>query len=1220
MDSLERRIQKSAPSGAKKEFIEAFRRVRAEYSDIRTLEDDETIELIVKNVPLNLIEDAFALYAMSFHKRMKKESDEGEVVSTRDSVEHIVRAAKSIGSDGLSSMRVYADRFARQTLKGDKFLPHTFIRHYTSAFSSTGEKQKGLLFSAVNSLIELPWTDDLLTQHPLLNLMYHWGNVIGMNEGLPLWVELLCEKAKAGEELSTYVKLGYTLACERDKQRVVEALREFKKMPRLLSAPLVSARYLCGGERDDFLGFVGKVNRHDMAAWEALFESNGNREVRDEAFGERLYKISRAKALKESDIGLSAVKQVAGDLAFKVPQILENIVDIVSSGKATEEGLRLAKKHRDKNDFRQIAVLFSKLAKMKLSDEHRAAWVAAFDALYNERRAVWGPKADTAEYEAKDNALLEKISKISPSRMDAATKAISAIVKKINGREGSLENILGDTAVASASNKVAEAIVDDVCKTRANYTGMVLAAAPIISQRINQAQWKRAWRAVQHLVDSKVEQKGAVLKSVKDPKRAGNKFAFVKGLCAALESVDDVDSFLDELPKKSTTDIAGHAVIVEASHEFERSVGWRALRVLNSHARDSGHPIEYLRKAYRSAAEALDKVKSSDRERIVSGLERILEKFKGEDGFDRLEIAGEFIVAGKRSIELYAERFDDWVGTGVEHAKSKDEIIRFLRDEENYFTSRMESLVEGLRLGEVSQRLLTYVQALTGCGIEIKASDDDSLSCRLEGNAFYLPRRIRVSGNNEDNYRVYRALAAYQAGALEFGTYANNTEKFLGEFEHKDLAKAVLEVCELARVGSLLRKKYAGLRKDLDSCDKVLLKNVKDGEAQAQRLVREMRCAVYGAKCNDTLADIVGRAKAGLGVESSFDLAREAYNVIAPFWTDGAQGEIDADSVLSINSSMKASVGGGVDFLTAGPKSKEGESLRFLYDEWNGKEYVKQHVQVFEVALPARKSDYAQKFLEKNAEVVERLKRHFEMFKPQECQVRKRQLSGEVDIDRWVEAKAEIRAGITPSEKIFTRKYKDGRSVAALVAAELSGSLRNFIDLRKPDKRLIDVIRDTQLYVSEALNALGDSFCLCGVSGETEKRVEFYTMKEFDAAYDVSVRERIGALMPMKQNRDGAGIRHATAKLRSRPERVKLLFYLMEGVPHDFGYENERAIEDTKKACLEARQYGCLPIVICYGKPQESLREVANVAVYREIQDAKLLPEVLPKLYEQLTV
>jgi len=134
-------------------------------------------------------------------------------------------------------------------------------------------------------------------------------------------------------------------------------------------------------------------------------------------------------------------------------------------------------------------------------------------------------------------------------------------------------------------------------------------------------------------------------------------------------------------------------------------------------------------------------------------------------------------------------------------------------------------------------------------------------------------------------------------------------------------------------------------------------------------------------------------------------------------------------------------------------------------------------------------------------------------------------------------------------------------------------------------------------------------------------QVQFHLLKDFHEKYNTEVRRRIGSIKPLQQNRDGAGIRHATHLLSQEDEKVKLLFYLMDGLPHDFGYEGKHAIEDTRRAIIESKGRGCTPVVLSFGNEQDTgIRSLANHCHYVEVSNPRNLPLVLPKVYAKMAV
>ena len=83
--------------------------------------------------------------------------------------------------------------------------------------------------------------------------------------------------------------------------------------------------------------------------------------------------------------------------------------------------------------------------------------------------------------------------------------------------------------------------------------------------------------------------------------------------------------------------------------------------------------------------------------------------------------------------------------------------------------------------------------------------------------------------------------------------------------------------------------------------------------------------------------------------------------------------------------------------------------------------------------------------------------------------------------------------------------------------------------------------------------------------------MDYYRIKDLDAPFDDSVKGRISAMAPQRSTRMGAAIRHATALLSPVQARVRLIIILGDGFPNDLAYKGPYAVEDTRRAVMEAR-------------------------------------------------
>jgi len=94
--------------------------------------------------------------------------------------------------------------------------------------------------------------------------------------------------------------------------------------------------------------------------------------------------------------------------------------------------------------------------------------------------------------------------------------------------------------------------------------------------------------------------------------------------------------------------------------------------------------------------------------------------------------------------------------------------------------------------------------------------------------------------------------------------------------------------------------------------------------------------------------------------------------------------------------------------------------------------------------------------------------------------------------------------------------------------------------------------------MSEALEAVGDTYSINGFTSEGRRNVKFYVVKDFDEKYSDEVKRRIGGITYQNNTRLGAAIRHASAKLAKQDARTRLLIVLSDGRPYDHDYGDAR--------------------------------------------------------------
>jgi Nitric oxide reductase activation protein len=155
-----------------------------------------------------------------------------------------------------------------------------------------------------------------------------------------------------------------------------------------------------------------------------------------------------------------------------------------------------------------------------------------------------------------------------------------------------------------------------------------------------------------------------------------------------------------------------------------------------------------------------------------------------------------------------------------------------------------------------------------------------------------------------------------------------------------------------------------------------------------------------------------------------------------------------------------------------------------------------------------------------------------------------------------------------PSDRLYTKRIKQQRDIAALLLVDLSRSTSALV--MEANKSVHEIIKEAAVLFCEALNVTGDKFAVAGFSGTGRLGVDYYNIKDFSESMDDRIRQRINAVSPQRRTRMGAAIRHATRQLEKTASKVRLLLIISDGFPNDTGYKQGYAIEDTRMAVFEA--------------------------------------------------
>jgi nitric oxide reductase activation protein len=265
---------------------------------------------------------------------------------------------------------------------------------------------------------------------------------------------------------------------------------------------------------------------------------------------------------------------------------------------------------------------------------------------------------------------------------------------------------------------------------------------------------------------------------------------------------------------------------------------------------------------------------------------------------------------------------------------------------------------------------------------------------------------------------------------------------------------------------------------------------------------------------------------------------------------------------------------------------------------------------------------------ERHKGVISSIRHQFQLMKPENLTRVANEVDGEeFDLNAVIDFVIDRRADGYQSERIYTKRLRRRRDVAVSFLLDQSSSTARTIGRHplqpytRPGRRIIEIEKEGLVLMSEALEAVGDTYSINGFTSEGRRNVKFYVVKDFDEKYSDEVKRRIGGITYQNNTRLGAAIRHASAKLAKQDARTRLLIVLSDGRPYDHDYGDARyAREDTREALRQATNEGITPFCITIDRESESeLRDLYGEVGYTIIDDVLSLPERLPGIYRRLT-
>jgi nitric oxide reductase NorD protein len=308
---------------------------------------------------------------------------------------------------------------------------------------------------------------------------------------------------------------------------------------------------------------------------------------------------------------------------------------------------------------------------------------------------------------------------------------------------------------------------------------------------------------------------------------------------------------------------------------------------------------------------------------------------------------------------------------------------------------------------------------------------------------------------------------------------------------------------------------------------------------------------------------------------------------------------------------------------------EEGE-VAYNYDEWD-RELTDHRLgwcRVIEKKVKHGDREFVEQTRDRHRGVISSIRHQFQLMKPEELLRVTNELDGEeFDLNAVIDYVIDRKADGQQSERLYTKRLRRQRDVAVSFLLDQSSSTARTIGRHplqpytRPGRRIIEIEKEGLVLMSEALEAVGDSYSINGFTSEGRRNVKFYVVKDFAEKYSDEVKKRIGGINFQNNTRLGAAIRHATAKLAKQTARTRLLIVLSDGRPYDHDYGDARyAREDTREALRQAKNQGITPFCITIDRESEAeLKDLYGDIGYTIIDDVLTLPERMPGIYRRLT-
>ena len=397
----------------------------------------------------------------------------------------------------------------------------------------------------------------------------------------------------------------------------------------------------------------------------------------------------------------------------------------------------------------------------------------------------------------------------------------------------------------------------------------------------------------------------------------------------------------------------------------------------------------------------------------------------------------------------------------------------------------------GLSFGQIEQQLAQFLRALGGDDLPLKTGQ----VAWTDTASIYLPARIDALADPAANRLLYKATAVMLWAQTCYGTFSDDLEAQVSLWADSAQALGWLAALEAMRHEARLAQELPGLAAEiatirgpwpdelqhvasqLDASSTIIdslrlldgfrLRNlpppqlphvgVLDPVAVMKiRLEKIQQMRLVEKTASNTLRGVGG---VGQGDDSFAPLASDSMTNDgdaaggANDAKEATANPIDSPPIEAPSGNAQAAGEGIWEPLAAVGSSELAPAAKVaqpdhLYDEWDyhRQAYRRQWCRLVEREGESGAPAYVTELRRRHAPQIRQIRRRFEALRGEDKVLRHQPDGDEIDLDSFVDALADQRAGAEFSSRLFCRRQRIERSLAVMFMVDMSGSTKGWVN------------------------------------------------------------------------------------------------------------------------------------------------------------------------------